>query len=153
LKSIAELLSFVVAVFCAIGLFLHYSSLGNDPQALATAARAAATANNEFDVTIFKKPLVREERGELVIYRYRMSGAKNYQWVVVPDDAAKARVAGLLAGSGFTAGAPGLGVETLAERSAGLRGVDRDKNAAEAAEDLRTHAAIVYSYENDPAAK
>jgi hypothetical protein len=114
--------------------------------------------DDTFIVTIEKKPKEIVTDGPVVIYRYNMTGTKDYQWIYVPTEESRTFVVSLLKALKVIKGDSGVGVHTLAEVKAkkivpGEHQDSHDQNIARLTADLQNHAAVVDSYENPSGAR
>lgn len=127
--------------------------------AAAACSRAPKIKDDDvFTVTVEKKPKEVVAEGPILIYRYNMSGAADYQWVYVPNEDSKNYVVSLLKALKVIKDESGVGVKTLAEVQAqkivpGEHQDSHDQNIARLTADLQSHAAVVDSYENKTGGK
>ena len=121
----------------------------------ACAHQAARPDQDTYVVTIKKAPLERVEEGPVLIVRYEMTGHRDYQWVVVPDEQSRLYAASLLKALKIIGDSETVSVRAADAYVAGLEGAPESvqKRTAQLKADLAGHAAVVYSYENRPQLK
>ena len=111
----------------------------------------APAAPDNIITRITKKPLERLEKGPILVYRYRISGAaKDYRWIIVQSEESKRMVVGLLEAVGVVSESGSTWVRTLQESIDSMQGSEQPARVAKLRADLQNHSVIVESYENDP---